>query len=293
MNPWLVPLGLLVVSAAIADVVGSLLGDSGNGGWATGPAGRLAWRALAPSRRRQSHGLSHLLGRLIVLAPPLAWLMGLWVGWSLVFLAGTSSVATSAGGRPASAVETIYFSGSTLFTLGSGKLQPVGGRWQLATVIATFTGFAILSLAVTYIILVVQAATVRRRIASTIASYGTTPAELTVALDSSTVDENSLVSMIVELAETHAAFPALHYLHTTDETRSAPAMIANLGLALGRRRTPGPTAPEAPLHRAISRYLSIHPPLATSGELAWDAQLERIRLDDGRRPEPRSPVPPP
>jgi hypothetical protein len=76
MNPWLVPLGLLVVSAAIADVVGSLLGDSGNGGWATGPAGRLAWRALAPSRRRQSHGLSHLLGRLIVLAPPLAWLMG-------------------------------------------------------------------------------------------------------------------------------------------------------------------------------------------------------------------------
>ncbi len=219
--------------------------------------------------------------------------MGLWVGWLLVFLAGTGSVVTSAGARPASTVKTIYFTGYTLFTLGNGELQPVGGWWQIATVVATFSGFAILSLAATYIIPVVQAATVRRRIASTIASYGTTPAELTAALDTATVDENSLVSMIVELAETRTAFPALHYLHTADETRSAPAMIANLGLALGRRRTAAQTAPETPLRRAISRYLSLHPPLATSGDPAWDAQLERIRLDDGRRPEPRSPAPPP
>lgn len=285
MNGVLVLAGVVLVGATVADVAGALLGDSGSGGWVTGRCGRLAWRAMAPSRRRQRHGPSHLLGRLIVLATPLAWLMGLWAGWTLVFVGSSNSIVTTAEGTPASTVETVYFTGYTLFTLGNGELRPFGGQWQITTAVAALSGFAILTLAVTFIILVVQAATTRRRIASTIALYGTTPAQLSAALDDGTVDEDRLASAIIELTETHAAFPALHFLHATDETRSAPAMIANLGIALGRRRFAARPTPETPLHRAILRYLTLHPPVGASGEAAWEARLERIRLDDGRPPE--------
>ncbi len=281
----LVLAGVVLIGATVTDVAGALLGDSGRGGWVTGRCGRLAWRALAPSRRRQRHGPSHLLGRLIVLATPLAWLMGLWAGWSIVFVASPNSIVTTAAGTPASTVETVYFTGYTLFTLGNGEFQPLGGGWQITTAVATLSGFAILTLAVTFIIPVVQAATTRRRIASTIALYGATPAQLSAALDDATVDEDRLASAIIELTETHAAFPALHYLHTTDETRSAPAMIASLGIALGHRRSADQPTPETPLHRAILHYLTLHPPVGPSEEAELEARLEHIRLDDGRPPQ--------
>jgi hypothetical protein len=287
MNGVLVLAGVVLVGATVADVAVALLGDSGTGGWVTGRCGRLAWRALAPSRRRQRHGPSHLLGRLIVLATPLGWLLGLWAGWTLVFVASPNSIVTTAEGAPASTVETVYFTGYTLFTLGNGELRPRGGLWQITTAVAALSGFAILSLAVTFIILVVQAATTRRRIAGTIALYGATPTQLSAALDDAVVDEARLASAIIELAETHAAFPALHYLHTTDETRSAPAMIANLGMALGRRRFADRATTETPLHRAIRHYLSLHPAVGASGEAMLEARLECIRLDDGRPPETR------
>lgn len=185
---------------------------------------------------------------------------------------------------PAGAVDAAYFTGYTLFTLGNGEFQPVGGWWQIATVVATFSGFAVVSLAVTYIIPVVQAATTRRRTASTIAMYGTTPSALGEAVDSAGLDEHQIARLMIELAETHAAFPALHYLHLADETQSAPAMIANLGLALGPVDAKGGTEPVQALRAAILRYLTLHPPIGSSTNQTWEAQLDRIRLDDGRGP---------
>lgn len=284
MTAVLVLGGLLIVTATVADVAGSLLGDSGNGGWATGRAGRVLWRLLARSRHRRVHWPSYLAGRLIVLGTPLAWMLGMWSGWTVVFLAGTGNVVTSAGGSPANAVEVVYFTGYTLFTLGNGEFQPVGGVWQITTTIATFSGFGVLSLAVTFVIPVVQAATTRRRVASTIALYGTTPDELSTARRNGALDEDRIAEMIVELTETHAAFPALHYLHSQEATRSAPAMIANVGLALGSTRSGDQGIPMRPLRAAILRYLALHPPAGQEDQTDWESQLTAIRRDDGRSP---------
>jgi hypothetical protein len=62
-------------------------------------------------------------------------------------------------------------------------------------------------------------------------------------------------------------------------------MIANLGIASGRRRVIDRPAPETPLYRAILHYLTLHPTFDAFGEAEWEARLERIRLDDGRPPD--------
>jgi hypothetical protein len=41
---WVFAVGAALLTAALLDVLGSLLGDSGRGGWLTGRLGEVSWR---------------------------------------------------------------------------------------------------------------------------------------------------------------------------------------------------------------------------------------------------------
>ena len=253
MSALLAGAGLFIVALMLADISGSLLGDEGNGGVVTGRAARVVWRVLEPARRRGRNRSSHVVGRIIVLAIPLSWLLSMWVAWTLVFASVPDNVVATSSRLPASSNEKVYFVGYLLVTLGNGEYQPVGTVWQGLAVIATITGFAVLTLGVTFIVPVVQAATTRRRTAALIAVHGTTVAELRRSMDAGTLDQGTIAHEIVALTEAHGAFPVLHFLHTRDSVRSAPAMIARLALAVDDANA------SPALRRALGNYLTFHP----------------------------------
>lgn len=273
---WFVA-GISVFAVTAADIVGSLLGDEGDGGVVTGRLARLVWRGLGGRRRRGRHRSSHLVGRLIVLSIPVSWLVAMWIAWTLVFTAGTDNVVASDDQDPASTADKAYYVGYLLVTLGNGEFQPSGRGWQFASVAASATGFAVLTLGVTFIVPIVQAATTRRRTAALIATLGTTTEELREALASSTVDIEALSRQIVTLTEEHGAFPVLHFLHTREASRSAPTMIARLALAA--ESVDGPDS----LRRALNGYLRFHPDASlNSSGTTWTDVLR----DDGRTVTP-------
>jgi len=90
----------------------------------------------------------------------------------LVFAADASAVVSSETRLPADFMERAYFAGFTILTLGMGDYAPVGAPWQLLTVIATVSGLASTTGAITYIIPVVTSATQGSQQASSINALG-------------------------------------------------------------------------------------------------------------------------
>ena len=270
-------IGLLVVALTVWDIAGSLLGDEGDGGMVTGRITRMVWRSLEPSRRRGHHLPSHIAGRAMVLTIPLTWLVSMWAGWSLVVTSSTGNVVASSSGAAATVTEKLYFVGYLLATLGNGEFQPTGTGWQATSVVVTVAGFSVLTLGVTFVVPVVQAATTRRETAATIALHGVTSAELHESLEAGRVDEATLARQIVTLAEKHGAFPVLHFLHTREAERSAPAMIARLAIAAESVDV------DPALQRALTRYRRFHPGMADDPET--DVWADALRSDGRTVPD--------
>lgn len=197
-----------------------------------------SWSGVtAPVRHRGQHGLATAAGVATVISVVGMWFVLLFVGWGLAFASSSGSVTDDFGG-PVSSFERFVFAGYTIFTLGNGEFRPAGSIWQLATVAATLTGLTVVTLAVTYLILVVSAASERRQLAGAIARLGDSPDQiLTNAWTGTDFDDLSqrleaLTERIDGLTESHLAFPIIHYFHSPERTHSAPAMIAALDDAL-------------------------------------------------------------
>lgn len=269
--------GCGVVGAVLADVGESILGDSGRGGWLTGRLGRAAWCALRANRRAGHHRLSALVGRVIIVATPLLWFVVAGAGFLAVVAAHPGSIRAG-DGTSTDLVEKTYFVGYSMLTLGNGEYRPTSGTWQVVTILLTLTGFALITLAVTFIVPVIQAGTTRRQTAGMIAVHGPTRSELARTIDAGEVDTAMLASQVVQLAEGHAAFPVLHYLHTENEHRSAPAMLATLALA--RLDSSDDSRNWSVVENALARYLELQP--FASGSPTDEATWLTIRRDDGR-----------
>src|SRR4051812_15816628 len=98
--------------------------------------------------RSGSHYCGNLAER-VTTSPVVVWACLLWAGWTVLFTADAHSLLQAHAGTPAGLVERIYFSGSTMFTLGNGDFTPQGRLWQLATSAATLSGLFLLTLSVT------------------------------------------------------------------------------------------------------------------------------------------------
>lgn len=121
---------------------------------------RALWRVwalvalgLRSARRRESY-LS-LFGPLSLILLLGTWAAALTVGFAFLHLAVGLPVSGSAA--PGGFGTALYFSGSTLFTLGLGDIAPSSSAARVITVIEAFTGFAFLALVIGYLPVVYQA----------------------------------------------------------------------------------------------------------------------------------------
>lgn len=287
-----VVIGLGLVVVALVDLTWTTIAAGSGAGPLTRRLARLTWQgALAVHRHRASHRFLAAAGVGVVVMVLATWIATVLAGWSLVFLASDGAVRTSSG-ETADAVDRLYFTGYTVFTLGNGDFRPAAGTWQLATVAATGTGLVLVTLGITYLVPVASAVAERRQLASYVSALGDDAADILArAWDGAGFGSLSqhlvaLAPLIDAAGQRHLTYPVLHYYHSADPTSAAAPRLVDLaiavealahGVAPGLRPDP---AALGPVERVLDSFLGT---LAAAYISPADEALPALPLDGLRR----------
>ncbi len=234
--------GLCLIFLVVRDLLLWTTFLEGGGPLTTPVCGFLARRVLALHRRGKHGGKGRCIiaraGLITVCATLLMWGVILWLGWGLIFNGSATAVVGARGGGPADAWTRFYFAATTLATVGLGDYQPQGAFWQALTAVAGASGFLLFTLALSYIVPVVAAATQKRQVALCIWSLGRNPTDIIVrawnGADTTALGPHlvALTSMLALLGESHVTYPVLHYFHSTKRSSAAAPCVAALDEAL-------------------------------------------------------------
>jgi Ion channel len=190
--------------------------------------------ARIPSGRRRE--------RFLAIFGPLS-LLGLAGVWALGLLAGFAGLQWSAGSnlRPISAtgrfVDDLYMSGTTLFTLGLGDVQPVGRVARLITVMEAGTGFAFLAIVIAYFPVLYQSFSRREAQLTLLDAWaGSPPAAVEVLRRLAERDELGALQPFLkdweywcsELLESHISYPAVAYFRSQHQHQSWVSALATI-----------------------------------------------------------------
>lgn len=230
--------GLSVIGLTAWDAVATTLSTTTAAGPVTGRLTRWGWRAAHRLARRPTSPLLAAAGPVLLVATLGTWLLLVWVGWTLIFSADTTAVASSITGETADWSGRAYFAGFVVFTLGVGDYVPASAPWQLATVVATSSGLALTTAAITYLLPVVSAATQRSAQAANIAGLGSTAHDIVLGAhhDGSVRFLEPVLLQLTEglllTAERHLSYPILHYFHPRSPEVELRVQLAALDDAL-------------------------------------------------------------
>ena len=190
------------------------------------------WRMSLKLAR--THRALAIAGFDVVLFTVLLWFCLVWLGWTLVLGMDPRSVVAVATGTPAGFWQRLYFTGTTLITIGNTEFQPQGRFWQVLTPIAAANGFFLVTLVITYLLPLVQAVQQRREIAVYISVLGATPDEILLQAWNGNgfgVLQDHLVALaprVVGLGQGHLNYPVLHCFHSWTRASAIAPMIAVL-----------------------------------------------------------------
>lgn len=244
-------------------------------GHGAGPlSGRLAhgvWRALL--RLRRHTGPSRLLvlgGPLILLVVITVWVLLLILGWSLVFGAPETLLRIQ-DGSPVPALGRMRYAATLVIGRGSSGVQPSGAFHEVVEPVAALTGLTVLSLSIAYVLPVVQGVVAKRSLALYLSTLGHSPDEILVrSWNGTTLGQLdlhliALAPRIAEVAQSHLAYPIIHFFHSDRRaTALGPAIVA-----LDRALT---------AHSMISREVAIDDTAITPLRITIDRFLDTLRL---------------
>lgn len=206
--------------------------------WVDGNAGPFTRRHNSWLRRLilrvagRRHGVLSMTGPITLVVSVLVWAMIPWAGWVLLFSGDPRSLLHTHLGTTAGTVDRIYFTGYTMFTLGNGDFSPNGKFWEVATAFASLNGLFMLTLAVTYLLAIIEAVVGKRAFASQIWTLGHDADEFVLhcwdgagfpAIELQIV---SITEQLQLVTEQHHAYPMLHYYHEANEKQSVPYNLA-------------------------------------------------------------------
>lgn len=260
-RPWLLVIGIVVVLLVLVDVAWTSLGAGAGRGPITRVVGRGIWRAASGTTH---HRLLQATGYAILISLLLTWVLGMWLGWALIFNADDESIVKSSTQDPASILARIAYAAGAMAGAGAGFTAATDG-WQLANNVAALCGLALFTLGLAYLVQAVTAASQKRATAVHINGLGADP----VAIVASGAGESSLgpigsqvTSLSTNLAlvaRQHQALPIVGYLHEPRPEAAIELAIAKLDEALtiidcGLEQDHG--AVTRPARLAISEYIS-------------------------------------
>jgi hypothetical protein len=185
--------------------------------------------------RRRRHKLLNAVGPALMPLLIITYIVLLTLAFALVYLPHVPANFTITGPKgDAPWLNAVYFSGCTLTTLGYGDIVPSTGGLRFTALVEAASGFALISLAITYLLAVNTALEHKRTVALSLyhqAGEGADAAGyiahyfvdgkfhgLREALRTSTRD-------IQALLESHVEHPVINYFHPVEVYRSLPRIL--------------------------------------------------------------------
>lgn len=226
-------LGAMLIVLALADLLATTVSVAHGTGPVAGGIARTVWGLLSRLRRRL--GRPRLLvggGPLILVLIIGAWVVLLITGWSLVF-GQSERLLTVQDGTPVPVLGRMRYAASIVIGRGSAAVQPAGGVYEVLEPIAAATGLATLSLSIAYVLPVVRGVVAKRSLALYVHALGRTPSDVLRRawngrdlgqLELHLID---LTPRIAAIAQSHLAYPVIHYFHSADRpTALGPSLVA-------------------------------------------------------------------
>jgi hypothetical protein len=231
--------GLLLLLFVAYDVYATILDASGRAGPLSAFVNRSVWavaRTLAfrfsPNSR---HRLLNLVGPMLMPGLIVLYLLLLICGFALIYLPRMpAGFNVEPATESASWIESLYFSGVTLTTLGYGDITPRALFVRFFALVEGASGFALISLAVTYLITVYSALERKRAIALSFyhqADGGADVAGFIVhhffagRFHGFDAVMRNAARDINELQESHVEHPVIHYFHPVAVHKSMPRVF--------------------------------------------------------------------
>jgi hypothetical protein len=226
--------GAIIILADSVDLIWTTLGTHG-GGPISDTLLNGVWKLLLSlHRRRPMHRLLSYAGSVMLALIVIIWMGLLWAGCFLVFEGGRDSVVDSHTHRVATTEEKFFFSGSTLFTFGTAEYAANGPFWRFATVLTGAIGLGAVTLAITFLLQVLQSVVMKRALAVYITDVGSTPYEI---LNRSWTGERfngldghlaTITKQLHVVTEQHLAYPVLRYFHSERRRTASTVRLAGL-----------------------------------------------------------------
>jgi hypothetical protein len=221
--------GVAVLLGVCFDLIWTTLGTHGGGPISGRITAGIWWICVRVHRLRPNHRLLSLVGSFLLALIVVVWIALVWAGCFLIFSGHPDSVVGNRSRHPADAGDRFYYVGSMMFTLGSSEFVANGRPWRDIAALTGLIGLATITLAITFILQVLQSVVLKRALGAYISDVGGPPTEILkrswtgerfLGLDGHFGD---LTTMLHVVTEQHLTYPVLHYFHS-ERLRTATAV---------------------------------------------------------------------
>jgi hypothetical protein len=191
----------------------------------------IAFRLSRPRRHKLLNSIGPILMPLIVSVSIILVILA----YALIYFPGMPE-KFNLGREDASSpfLDSVYFSGTTLTTVGFGDISPRAPEMKLVAIIESVSGFGLISLAVTYLIVVYSALEHKRAIA--LAFYHKAEGGADVVgfikhhfvagrLSGVAATLRAASRDLQEILESHVEHPIIHYFHPVQVYKSMPRVL--------------------------------------------------------------------
>lgn len=239
MFEWLlIVFGIILLFLTMYDICWTILSAA-----EAGPISRLImnfYKVMAHLFRRvpRSHNIVRSIGLFTFLTSIIVWYMMFWMGWALIFISVSSSVVSSSSNSSANTVQKIYYVGYMIFTAGLGDFKPMGGTFQMLSVLANATGIILVTITIAYLLSATDAVTRQRQVAGHISALGDDPQDILINAwdnhDFSSLDRplSSISNEITISAQHLIRFPLIFNFHSIEKDYSASIKLAAIDEAV-------------------------------------------------------------
>ncbi|UZR98561.1 potassium channel family protein [Chondrinema litorale] len=227
-------LGIGLTITTIIDILITTLSPNGSG-FITSYVTRYTWEVyLRVSNNKPKKHFLKSSGVVIICLVLTIWVTALWIGNTLIIYTEPQALLDSDGLPVQSFGKKLYYMGYVLSTLGNGEYKPSNNFWQLYTSLISFNGLILITVALSYVVPILEAVVKKRKLSLEIASIGI---NLTQIIESNWEKDKfssflsqcqNLKSEILQLSQLHLAYPILHYFHSTEVKTSLPMCISSL-----------------------------------------------------------------
>ncbi len=224
-------------------------------------ANRTTWRVV------RTVSLSLLGGRGFNYAGPfavvinlLSWVVGLWLGFALIYLpyVGSFSYDPSTPFAAKGVLEALYISGVTITTVGFGDVVATGGVLRMVAIVEAASGFGVLSSATAFVLAVYPLISRLRSSGLQLADAGALELEGASRVVYQ-AGPSQLTAVARDLTEDHEhlrRFPVLYFFESGNREESLSAVVRGSTLLLvALRCAPDSSVEYAPVYAEMMEKL--------------------------------------